>query len=53
MWSVARFVFGKPPSSYCTLGMAWFAKWVLWFPIMLSRYGVNDALDAALLRADP
>lgn len=48
MWSIARFVLGKPPSSYCILGIVLLAKWFMWFPIMLTRYGLNDALDAAL-----
>jgi hypothetical protein len=48
MWSIARFILGKPPSSYCILGIVLLAKWIVWFPLMLIRYGFNDALDAAL-----
>ena len=37
-----------PPSSYCMLSVVLFVKWAVRFPIMLLRYGLGDAIDAAL-----
>jgi hypothetical protein len=48
MWSIVRAVMRWPPSSYCMLSVVLFVKWVVWFPIMLNRYGLSDAVDAAL-----
>ena len=47
MWWVARAVLRFPP----LLSLVLLAKWAVWFPIMLTRHGVNDALDAALTTA--
>ncbi len=47
MWSIARAVLRCPP----LFSLVLLAKWAVWFPIMLARHGLNDALDAALTTA--
>jgi hypothetical protein len=48
MGSISRVVLRSPASFYCLVSIVMFIKWVMWFPIMLIRYGLSDALDAAL-----
>jgi hypothetical protein len=47
MWWIARVVLRCPPLYSLVL----LTKWAVWFPIMLTRHGLNDALDAALTTA--
>jgi hypothetical protein len=49
MWSVARAVLRFPPMFYLLFGMVLVCKWAGWFPIMVVRHGLKDALDAALI----
>jgi hypothetical protein len=48
MGSIARVVLRSPASFYCIVSIMMLIKWAMWFPIMLIRYGLSDALDAAL-----
>jgi hypothetical protein len=49
MWSVARTVLRFPPMFYFLFGTVLVCKWFGWFPIMVVRHGLKDALDAALI----
>jgi hypothetical protein len=49
MWWVAQAMLRSPPVLYFLLGMVLVYKWAGWFPIMVVRYGLKDALDAALI----
>jgi hypothetical protein len=51
-WSIARAVLRCPPVFYCLYSIVLVTKWAVWFPIMVVRYGLNDALDAALTTPD-
>ena len=47
-WSIARAALRCPPIFYCLYAIVLLTKWAVWFPIMLIRFGLNAALDAAL-----
>jgi hypothetical protein len=50
-WSLAGAVLSFPPFYYCFFAIILFVKWMLWFPVMMIRHGLDDALDAALTTA--
>jgi len=50
-WSLAGAVLSFRPFYYCFLAIILFVKWMLWFPVMMIRHGLDDALDAALTTA--
>ena len=50
-WSLARAVLSFPPFYYCFSAIILVIKWMLWFPVMIVRHGLHDALDVALTTA--
>ncbi len=41
-WSLAGAVLSFTPFYYCLLSIILIVKWVIWFPVMIIRHGLDD-----------